>query len=470
MTIRTRFAPSPTGFLHVGGARTALFCWLQARANNGTFILRIEDTDLERSTPESVQAILDGMQWLGLDYDEGPIYQTDSFGRYADVVKRLLEEDLAYHCYCSKERLENLRERQMKEGIKPRYDGKCRHLESVPEGIEPVVRFRNPQEGDVIFDDLVRGQISISNDELDDLVIARPDGSPTYNFTVVVDDMDMQITQVIRGDDHINNTPRQINIYRALGAEPPAFAHVPMILGDDGARLSKRHGAVGVMQYRDDGYLPQALLNYLVRLGWSHGDQEVFSVAEMIALFDIKDVNKKASAFSTDKLDWLNQHYMKSLPVEEVATHLTWHFEDQGINTQNGPSLEDIVTVQAERVKTLKEMATQSRMFFEGYEEFDPGAAKKHLRPVAEQSLRLMKEHLQALEDWSPVPLHDVIDQVAAQLEVGMGKVAQPLRVALTGAGISPSIDKTLWLMGKQRSLEGISKALTFVEARIAAQ
>jgi glutamyl-tRNA synthetase len=470
MTIRTRFAPSPTGFLHVGGARTALFCWLQARANNGTFVLRIEDTDLERSTPESVKAILDGMEWLGLDYDEGPFYQTDSFDRYAEVVKRLLEEDKAYHCYCSKERLENLREMQMKEGIKPRYDGKCRHLDSIPEGIEPVVRFRNPQSGDVVFDDLVRGRISISNDELDDLVIARPDGSPTYNFTVVVDDMDMKISHVIRGDDHINNTPRQINIYRALGAEPPVFAHVPMILGDDGARLSKRHGAVGVMQYRDDGYLPQALLNYLVRLGWSHGDQEVFSVDEMISLFDIKDVNRKASAFNTDKLDWLNQHYMKEMAADEVAGYLAWHFEDQGIAVGDGPSLSDVVTVQAERVKTLKEMAAQSRMFFEGYEEFDPNAAKKHLRPVAAEPLQLMMKNLQALEDWSPASLHDVINQVAAELEVGMGKVAQPLRVALTGAGISPSIDKTLWLMGKQRSLEGIEKALAFIEARIAAQ
>ncbi|MGA9575627.1 MAG: glutamate--tRNA ligase, partial [Lysobacterales bacterium] len=315
MTIRTRFAPSPTGYLHVGGARTALFAWLQARANNGIFILRIEDTDLERSTPESVQAILDGMEWLGLDADEGPIYQTDRFGRYAEVVQQLLDEDKAYHCYCSKDRLETLREQQMKEGIKPRYDGKCRHLDSAPPGIKPVVRFRNPQTGNVVFGDLVRGTINISNNELDDLIIARPDGSPTYNFTVVVDDMDMQITHVIRGDDHINNTPRQINIYAALGAEPPLFAHVPMILGDDGARLSKRHGAVSVMQYRDDGYLPQALLNYLVRLGWSHGDQEVFSIDEMVALFDIKDVNRKASAFNTDKLDWLNQHYMKSLPA-----------------------------------------------------------------------------------------------------------------------------------------------------------
>jgi glutamyl-tRNA synthetase len=469
MNIRTRFAPSPTGFLHVGGARTALFCWLQARANQGTFVLRIEDTDLERSTPESVQAILDGMQWLGLDYDEGPFYQTDSFGRYAEVVRQLLDEEKAYHCYCSKERLEKLREAQMKEGIKPRYDGKCRRLESVPEGVDPVVRFRNPQSGNVVFDDLVRGRISISNDELDDLVIARPDGSPTYNFTVVVDDMDMRISHVIRGDDHINNTPRQINIYHALGAEPPVFAHVPMILGDDGARLSKRHGAVGVMQYRDDGYLPQALLNYLVRLGWSHGDQEVFSVEEMITLFDIRDVNRKASAFNTDKLDWLNQHYMKELPAVEVAGHLAWHFADQGIDTENGPPLEDVVTVQAERVKTLKEMAAQSRVFFEGYGELDPQAAKKHLRPVAEEPLRAMLENLQSQRDWTPSPLHEVIDRVAADLEVGMGKVAQPLRVALTGSGVSPSIDKTLWLMGKQRSLEGICKALEFIEARIAA-
>lgn len=470
MTIRTRFAPSPTGFLHVGGARTALFSWLQARAHQGTFILRIEDTDLERSTPESVQAILDGMEWLGLTADEGPIFQTDRFDRYAEVVQQLLAEDKAYFCYCSKERLETLREQQMQAGIKPRYDGKCRHLDIPPEGIKPVVRFRNPLSGNVVFDDRVRGTISISNDELDDLIIARPDGAPTYNFTVVVDDMDMQIDLVIRGDDHINNTPRQINIYRALGAEPPVFAHVPMILGDDGARLSKRHGAVGVMQYRDDGYLPQALLNYLVRLGWSHGDQEVFSIEEMIELFDIKDVNRKASAFNTDKLDWLNQHYMKTMPAAEVAQHLCWHFEDQGIDASTGPALEDVVSVQAERVKTLKEMAVQSRWFFEGYDELDENAAKKHLRPVAEAPLRAMQAELESIEDWSPEPLHAAIDKVAAELGVGMGKVAQPLRIALTGAGVSPSIDKTLWLMGKQRSLEGIAKALTYIEARIAAQ
>lgn len=470
MTIRTRFAPSPTGFLHVGGARTALFSWLQARANNGTFILRIEDTDLQRSTPESVQAILDGMEWLGLEPDEGPIYQTDRFGRYAEVVRQLLAEDKAYYCYCSKERLEALREQQMKDAIKPRYDGKCRHLDIPPEGIRPVVRFRNPQTGHVVFDDQVRGTISISNDELDDLIIARPDGAPTYNFTVVVDDMDMQISHVIRGDDHINNTPRQINIYRALGAEPPVFAHVPMILGGDGARLSKRHGAIGVMQYRDDGYLPQALLNYLVRLGWSHGDQEVFSIDEMIKLFDIRDVNRKASAFNADKLDWLNQHYMRTLPAAQVAEHLRWHFADQGIDATTGPALEDVVAVQAERVKTLKEMAEQSRVFYEGYDELDENAAKKNLRPVAEEPLRAMYKELGLIDDWSPGSLHAAIDRVTAALEVGMGKVAQPLRVALTGAGVSPSIDKTLWLMGKQRSLDGIAKAIAYIEARVAAQ
>ncbi len=377
--MRTRFAPSPTGYLHVGGARTALFCYLQARATDGVFVLRIEDTDLERSTPESVQAILDGMAWLGLDYDEGPYYQTRRFDRYAQVVQQLLKQGKAYHCYCSKERTEALREEQMKAGIKPRYDGHCRDDAEPVHGVKPVVRFRNPLAGEVVFDDLVRGPISISNTELDDLVIARPDGSPTYNFTVVVDDIDMEISIVIRGDDHINNTPRQINIYRALDAEPPQFAHVPMILGDDGARLSKRHGAVGVLQYREDGYLPQALLNYLVRLGWSHGDQEIFSLQEMIDTFNIRDVNRKASAFNTEKLDWLNQHYMKNSPADEVAGQLCWYFEKAGINPANGPALADLVTVQADRVKTLREMTEQSRVFYQDFDEFDAGAAKKTL-------------------------------------------------------------------------------------------
>ena len=467
--MRTRFAPSPTGFLHVGGARTALFCYLQARAAHGTFILRIEDTDLERSTPESVQAILDGMEWLGLDYDEGPHYQTQRFDRYREVVEEMLADGRAYHCWCSKERIEALREEQMKLGQKPRYDGHCRGgAEPVP-GVKPVVRFRNPPDGHVVFDDLVRGRISIANAELDDLVIARPDGSPTYNFTVVVDDVDMQVSLVIRGDDHINNTPRQINIYRALGADLPDFAHVPMILGSDGARLSKRHGAVSVLQYRDDGYLPEALLNYLVRLGWSRGDQEIFSRAEMIEHFDIRDVNRKAAAFDTDKLDWLNQHYMRSLPAEDVARHLRWHFEHLAIDPGQGPALGDLVGVQADRVKTLKEMAEQSRVFYEDLGDYDDGAAHKHLRPVAEAPLRAVGARLADLLVWEPEPLDQAVRITAEELGVGMGKIAQPLRVALTGTAVSPSIDKTLWLVGRDRGLERISRALAYVAARAAA-
>ena len=472
--MKTRFAPSPTGFLHVGGARTALFSYLQARAHDGAFILRIEDTDLERSTPESVQAILDGMEWLGLDYDEGPYYQTRRFDRYAEVMQQLLEGGKAYHCYCSKERIEAIREEQREAGAKPRYDGHCRDLDEPPMGPDfmsrPVVRFRNPLQGDVAFDDLVRGKISISNSELDDLVIARPDGSPTYNFTVVVDDMDMEITQVIRGDDHINNTPRQINIYKALGADHPQFAHVPMILGEDGARLSKRHGAVGVMQYRDDGYLPQALLNYLVRLGWSHGDEEVFSLADMIEKFDVRDVNRKAAAFDTGKLDWLNQQYMKNLPAEEVARHLLWHFEQAGLNPETGPPLVDLISVQADRVKTLREMTENSRAYYENFDQFDAGAAKKHLRPVAEMPLRAIGSRLADLAIWEPERLDQVVRLTAEELEVGMGKIAQPLRVALTGTAVSPSIDKTLWLCGRDRSLARITRALEYVLIRAAAQ
>jgi len=452
----------------VGGARTALFCYLQARARNGVFILRIEDTDLQRSTPESVQAILDGMSWLGLDYDEGPYYQTQRFGRYAEVTQDLLDQGKAYYCYCSKERIDTLREAQMKQGIKPRYDGLCRNRNNAPTGVKPVVRFRNPAEGDVVFDDRVRGRISISNEELDDLVIARPDGSPTYNFTVVVDDIDMGVTLVIRGDDHINNTPRQINIYQALGATLPEFAHVPMILGEDGARLSKRHGAVSVMQYREEGYLPQAWWNYLVRLGWSHGDQEVFSRSEMIEHFDIGDVNRKASAFNTEKLDWLNQHYLRSLPAEEVADQLLWHFDKAGLDPDLGPPLTDLVAVQADRVKTLREMTEVSRVFYEDFREYDPGAAKKHLRPVAEPALRAIAGRLADLVVWEPQRLDQTVHILAEELELNMGKIAQPLRVALTGTAVSPSIDKTLWLVGRERSLARIGRALDYVMLRAA--
>ena len=467
--VRTRFAPSPTGFLHVGGARTALFCWLQARATGGQFVLRIEDTDRERSTGESVQAILDGMAWLGLDYDEGPFYQSQRQSRYREVVDGLLESGHAYRCYCSKERIESVREAQKARGEKPRYDGHCRSLDALPEGVEPVIRFRNPDQGHVAFEDRVRGSIRVENSELDDLVILRADGTPTYNFAVVVDDLDMGITLVIRGDDHINNTPRQINIYRALGAEPPTFAHVPMILGDDGARLSKRHGAVSVMAWREKGYLPQALVNYLVRLGWSHGDQEVFDQETMIRLFSIDDVNRKPSAFNTEKLDWLNQHYLRTLPMEDLGPELEWHFRRAGLDPTDGPALEDLRSVQADRVDDLVDLVEQSRAFYGEIGEYEEKAARKHLRPVAEAVLADLSDRLKGVSEWLPPALEQAVAECMESCQVGMGKVGGPLRVALTGQGMSPSLDKTLWLTGRERTLERIERALDFIRQRAVA-
>ncbi|WP_336755700.1 glutamate--tRNA ligase [Pantoea sp. USHLN298] len=467
MKIKTRFAPSPTGYLHVGGARTALYSWLFARHNQGEFVLRIEDTDLERSTPEAIEAIMDGMNWLSLDWNEGPYYQTKRFDRYNAVIDEMLAAGTAYKCYCSKERLEALREQQMADGEKPRYDGRCRDSHEHHAADEPcVVRFRNPQEGSVIFDDQIRGPIEFSNQELDDLIIRRTDGSPTYNFCVVVDDWDMGITHVIRGEDHINNTPRQINILKAIGAQVPVYAHVSMILGDDGKKLSKRHGAVGVMQYRDDGYLPEALLNYLVRLGWSHGDQEIFSVAEMTELFTLDAVSKSASAFNTEKLQWLNHHYINALPPEYVATHLQWHIEEQKIDTRTGPELAKLVGLLGERCKTLKEMAASCRYFYEDFAEFDADAAKKHLRPVARQPLEVVRDKLAAISDWTAENVHQAIQSTADELEVGMGKVGMPLRVAVTGAGQSPGLDVTVEAIGRNRSVARIEQALAFISER----
>ncbi|HHG0037336.1 TPA: glutamate--tRNA ligase [Escherichia coli] len=467
MKIKTRFAPSPTGYLHVGGARTALYSWLFARNHGGEFVLRIEDTDLERSTPEAIEAIMDGMNWLSLEWDEGPYYQTKRFDRYNAVIDQMLEEGTAYKCYCSKERLEALREEQMAKGEKPRYDGRCRHSHEHHADDEPcVVRFANPQEGSVVFDDQIRGPIEFSNQELDDLIIRRTDGSPTYNFCVVVDDWDMEITHVIRGEDHINNTPRQINILKALKAPVPVYAHVSMINGDDGKKLSKRHGAVSVMQYRDDGYLPEALLNYLVRLGWSHGDQEIFTREEMIKYFTLNAVSKSASAFNTDKLLWLNHHYINALPPEYVATHLQWHIEQENIDTRNGPQLADLVKLLGERCKTLKEMAQSCRYFYEDFAEFDADAAKKHLRPVARQPLEVVRDKLAAITDWTAENVHHAIQATADELEVGMGKVGMPLRVAVTGAGQSPALAVTVHAIGKTRSIERINKALAFIAER----
>ncbi len=462
MTVRTRFAPSPTGYLHIGGARTALYSWLHARRHGGRFVLRIEDTDRERSTEASVRAILEGMEWLGLAWDEGPHFQSRRFERYREVVERLLASGHAYLCYCSKERLERLRAEQLARKEKPRYDGLCRdRTDPPPEGVQPVVRFRNPREGEVVVEDLIRGRVVFANAELDDLIIQRADGTPTYNLTVVVDDWDMGITHVIRGDDHLNNTPRQINIMRALGVEPPTYAHVPMILGPDGKRLSKRHGAVSVLQYRDEGYLPEALLNYLVRLGWSHGDQEIFSVEEMIRLFDIREVNKAASTFNPDKLLWLNHHYIQSSDPAHVARHLAWHMARLGIDTAGGPPLEAVVLAQRERCKTLKEMAERSRYFYEEPAGYEEKAAARHLTPESAPVLEALRERLAALEEWTPEAIHTrAVLPVTEALGLKLGKVAQPLRVALTGGTVSPPIDQTVALIGRERTLARIDRAL----------
>ncbi|MEX4201548.1 glutamate--tRNA ligase [Haemophilus influenzae] len=464
--VRTRFAPSPTGYLHVGGARTALYSWLYAKHNNGEFVLRIEDTDLERSTPEATAAIIEGMEWLNLPWEHGPYYQTKRFDRYNQVIDEMIEQGLAYRCYCTKEHLEELRHTQEQNKEKPRYDRHCLHDHNHSPDEPHVVRFKNPTEGSVVFDDAVRGRIEISNSELDDLIIRRTDGSPTYNFCVVVDDWDMGITHVVRGEDHINNTPRQINILKAIGAPIPTYAHVSMINGDDGQKLSKRHGAVSVMQYRDDGYLPEALINYLVRLGWGHGDQEIFSREEMINYFELDHVSKSASAFNTEKLQWLNQHYIRELPPEYVAKHLEWHYKDQGIDTSNGPALTEIVTMLAERCKTLKEMASSSHYFFEEFETFDEAAAKKHFKGNAVEALTKVKEKLTALSSWDLHSTHEAIEQTAAELEVGMGKVGMPLRVAVTGSGQSPSMDVTLVGIGRDRVLARIQRAIDFINAQ----
>jgi len=461
MTVVTRFAPSPTGHLHIGGARTALFSWLHARRMGGRFILRIEDTDRERSTDEYVQAILEGMAWLGLEHDAGPYYQTRRFDRYGEVIARMLAAGSAYHCYCSRERLDALRAEQMAAKEKPRYDGLCRdRRDPPPEGVSPVVRFRNPVDGQVVFEDLVRGSIAFENAELDDLIIARSDGTPTYNFTVVVDDADMGVTHVIRGDDHINNTPRQMNLLRSLGVTPPAYAHVPMILGADGQRLSKRHGAVSVLQYRDEGFLPEALLNYLVRLGWSHGDQEVFSRTEMIALFDLGAVHRAPSTFNPDKLLWLNQHHLKTADPAYVAGHLRPHLAQLGVDPDAGPDLAGVVCALRERSKTLVEMAEGARFFFADPVAYDEKAVVKHLGEEGRGALRAAQAALTELTEWTTEAIHAVIESVAAAGGWKMGQIAQPLRVAVSGTSVSPPIDQTLQLLGRDASLGRIEAAL----------
>ena len=466
MTCRTRFAPSPTGYLHIGGARTALYCWLEARHRGGEFVLRIEDTDRERSTQAAIDAILDAMAWLGLDYDEGPIYQTQRLDRYREAAERLVAEGKAYYAYESKEELDAMREAAMARGEKPRYNGAYRDR-SEPKRDDPnrVIRFRNPVGGVVAWDDKVKGRIEIANGELDDLVIFRPDGYATYNFAVVVDDIDMRITDVVRGDDHVNNTPRQINLYEALGAPVPAFAHLPMILDEQGAKLSKRTGAADVMQYRDAGYLPHALLNYLVRLGWSHGDQEVFSIDEMQRLFELKDVNAKASRLDSAKLGWLNQQYLKNDDPADVAKHLEWHLRQCGYDLSQGPAPADLVVALRDRVQTLRDMAERAAVWFGPLLSYDDAAVAKHLKAGAGAPLRDARARLAALPEWSVETINDALHETAEALALGMGKVAQPMRVAITGTQVSPDISHTVYLAGRDEALRRIDAAIAKVPA-----
>lgn len=466
MSVCTRFAPSPTGVLHIGSVRTAYFCWLYARHNGGKMLLRIEDTDRERSTKENVDAIVDGLDWLGIDADDEIVFQSDRTDRYLEVIKRWLQAGSAYHCYCSKEELAVLRARQMASGEKTRYNGRCRDRSDAVAGIKPVVRFRNPIDGVVIVNDLVRGKVEFQNAELDDLIIARSDGSPTYNFCVVVDDLDMKITHVIRGDDHLNNTPRQLNMLKALGAEPPLYAHIPMILGPDGGKLSKRHGAVDVREYRRLGYLPEALLNYLVRLGWSHGDQEIFTQQELISLFDIVDVNASASTFNPEKLLWVNRQYIASMPAADIGSRLRPYMTAAGYAAETGPDPALVADAFRERASTLLEMAESARFCYEDFDCIEPDAAKSHLRPVILPALRQFRSRLADIEPWSRAAIGQALSDCAETQGLSMGKLGQPVRVAVTGKAVSPPIDLTLELVGKERAIRRLDAGIEYVTRR----
>ncbi|WP_341917966.1 glutamate--tRNA ligase [Hydrocarboniphaga effusa] len=474
MSAVTRFAPSPTGFLHIGGARTALFSYLVAKNLGGKFLLRIEDTDRERSTQEAVDAIFEGMEWLGLKSDFDSVYQTQRFDRYKEVIAQMLAAGTAYYCYATREELDAMRAEQMARKEKPRYDGRWRPeagktLPEPPAGVPPVVRFRNPVEGEVVLDDLIKGPIVFANTELDDLIIARADGVPTYNFCVVVDDWDMGITHVIRGDDHVNNTPRQINILKALGAEPPAYAHVSMILGADGAKLSKRHGALGVMEYRAMGFLPEALLNYLVRLGWSHGDQELFTRQEMIEKFDLSKVSSSAARFDMEKAYWVNHQYLKSVDPEVVVPEFEWHLRRMGLDPANGPSLVDVILSQRERCRTLLEMAEKSHFLYADLSGYNEKDAAKHFNADGLHALAGLYKTLKALETWDAPTLHAAVNGFAEAEKLGLGKVAQPLRVAIVGMAVSPPIDQTLALLGRERTLARLDAAVAWARSRASA-
>jgi glutamyl-tRNA synthetase len=453
MTVRTRFAPSPTGYLHLGGARTALFCWAYARHFGGTFILRIEDTDLERSTPEAVQAILDGMQWLGLHHDEGPFYQMKRMERYREVLAQMLIEGTAYHCYSSKEEVQAMREAAQAAGLKPRYDGTWRPepgktLPAIPEGRQPVLRFRNPQFGEVRWNDVVKGVITIANKELDDLIIARADGTPTYNFCVAVDDWDMKITHVLRGDDHVNNTPRQINILQAIGAPLPEYGHLPMILGSDGEKLSKRHGAVSVMEYPAQGYLPEAMLNFLARLGWGHGDDELFSMAQFCEWFNLDHLTKSGAQFNAEKLAWINNHYIKQADNERLAALVAPQMQADGAVFDGAPALPAVLALLKERANTTLELG-QAAMLFYRQPQPDPALLAQHVVEAIKPALAQFAQGLQMVE-WSRAAINALLKEVLAAHKLKMPQLAMPLRLLVTGQLQTPSIDAVLELFGRE--------------------
>ena len=464
MKVRTRFAPSPTGFLHIGGARTALFNWLYAKKHGGEYILRIEDTDKERSKDEYTQDILDSLSFLGINSDIRPIYQSRRNDIYQQAIQKLLDEGKAYRCYCTKERLDTLREEQIKNKQKPRYDGTCRDLKQPPNSTAPsVIRLKNPQDGEVTIHDQVRGNVTVQNSELDDLILARSDGSPTYHLTVVVDDIDLEISHVIRGDDHLNNTFRQYNIFSALGYATPTYAHIPLIHGTDGKRLSKRHGAVSVKQYQEQGFLPQGLLNYLVRLGWSHGDQEIFSLDQMIEYFELEHVQQSAATFDMDKLLWTNQQHMKNIAGKDISNILANNFHKLGIDIDGSPDLAHLFDALKDRSKTLNELCKASEFLYKNIGEYDPKSKQKHFTHESVETLKVLKANLETLQCWQTDNIHTEIKQTAEKLNLKMGQVAPPLRLAVTGGADSPSINVTLELLGQKKTLMRINQAIEYI-------
>ncbi|MBF0162659.1 MAG: glutamate--tRNA ligase [Magnetococcales bacterium] len=463
MTVRTRFAPSPTGFLHIGGARTALFCYLHTRRVGGTFILRVEDTDRERSTQEAVDAILEGLHWLGLDPDEGPYFQSDNTAHYLEAARRLLEEGKAYRCYCSRETLDELREQQRAQQIKPRYDGRCRALAAAgtpfPDGQPYVIRFQTPTTGVTAWEDQIQGTIQFPNEELDDLVLVRSDGAPTYNLAVVVDDHNMGITLVIRGEDHISNTPRQMHLFQAMGWPVPHYAHMPLLHGADGSKLSKRHGAVSVLQYRQEGFLPTAVNNYLVRLGWSHGEQEIFTQSEMEQWFDVREVGRSAAIFDLAKLMWINGHHMRAAHPDQLLPDLLFHLAQRGITDPDPQQVRAIIPEFQPRAKTLVEMAEKCHFFFvDSVLPYEEKAAQKHFLTAPVAPYRALLESLTALPEWEMAAITQAFQQTVAAHGLTVGQLAQPVRVALTGTSVSPGIYEVLYLLGREKSLSRLQE------------